>query len=182
MIRGRGMATLWTGTSSPDLRGRPLDRPRSTGRFRRQEVVSLLRRRSAALAVIALVVTLSGCSGSASGSATSTRGAVRAGEGYLFAGPSEAIFLTWQSGATPITGTVDWRRTGSARITADFSITMGTGSFSFDFAPGSIAGWTGSYAGDGLELLIPADAGGLRAIALRPATQAEFETIAAQLK
>lgn len=67
-------------------------------------------------------------------------------------------------------------------MTADFTIAMGSGSFSFDFAPGSIAGWTGSYAGDGLELVLPADGGGLRTIALRPASEADFEGLATQLK
>lgn len=129
------------------------------------------------LAVLALCAALSGCSGSSSATSTGSPPA----EGYLFAGTSELIYVGWHRDDTPITGTVDWRRAGSARVAADFTITMGDGSFSFNFAPGTIAGWTGSYAGDGLELVIPADGGGLRTIALRPASQADFEQLAAQL-
>ena len=142
--------------------------------------MSMLRRASIVLAVILLAASVAGCTGSSS--ATSPRSPSAAAEGYLFASSSEAIYVRWSADQTPITGSVDWRHAGSARTTADFTITMGSGSFSFDFAPGSIAGWTGSYAGDGLELVIPADGGGLRAIALRPATEAEFERLAAQLK
>jgi hypothetical protein len=132
------------------------------------------------IAVVALCAGLAGCSGSGSGA--SPRSPSAAAEGYLFAGPAEAIYVRWSAGESPITGSVDWRHAGGARVTADFTIAMGSGSFSFDFAPGSIAGWTGSYAGDGLELLIPAPEGGLRAIALRPASVAEFESVAAQLE
>ena len=142
--------------------------------------MSLSRRAFVVLAVIALSASLTGCSGSSS--ASTLRSPSTATEGDLFATSSEAIFVRWASGERPITGSVDWRHAGSARTTADFTITMGSGSFSFDFAPGSIALWTGSYAGDGLELLIPAEGGGLRAVALRPASQAEFERLAAQLK
>lgn len=138
------------------------------------------RRGSIAIAIIAVAASLSACSGSAP--ATSPRSRSTASQGYLYASPSEAIFVRWGSGETPISGSVDWRRAGSARVTADFTIAMGSGSFSFDFAPGSIAGWTGSYAGDGLELVLPADGGGLRTIALRPASEADFEGLATQLK
>ena len=139
----------------------------------------MLRRASVALAAIALASSLIACS--AAGSATSAPPST-ATDGYLFASSSEAIYVRWSADETPITGTVDWRHAGSARVTADFTIAMGSGSFSFDFAPGSIAGWTGSYAGDGLELLIPGEGGGLRAIALQPASPADFERAVAQLQ
>ena len=133
-----------------------------------------LRTAMPACAVLILVV-LAGCS-SAGPSASARQ------DGYLFRDGSELLFVAWEGRGSAPRGTVDWYHGKTQRITADFTVTTGEGQFSFAFPDGSLAGWTGTFAGDGLSLVVPADDGGLRTIALAPVSLETFRAAVAGLE
>ncbi|HEY6057806.1 MAG TPA: hypothetical protein VIV06_07225 [Candidatus Limnocylindrales bacterium] len=135
----------------------------------------LARKLSFAAAVLLLAGSLQGCS-----SALTPAPSVST-NGYLYAAPSEAIFVRW-AGPDAATGSVDWRTAPSQRITGDFAVEKTDTGFSFTFEPGTLAGWTGRFEGSGIVLLIPGPNGGFRDVALRPATAADFERAASGLR
>jgi hypothetical protein len=129
-----------------------------------------------ALAACALLVqiVLAGCASTAS--TTPARA-----DGYLYRDGSELLFVRWDAPAGAH-GTVDWYHGKAQRITADFTVVTGEGGFSFAFPAGSLAGWTGTVAGDGLSLVLPGVGGGLRTIPLAPASLEAFQAAAASLE
>ena len=131
----------------------------------------------AAAALLAIAVLVSGCTAAPGGSPSASAGPA----GYLYRAGSELIFVGW-AGRDATTGSLEWYHGKTQEITADFSVTASEGGFSFAFAPGSLAGWTGTFAGDGLSLVIPADGGGLRTIELRPVTRAAYLAALATLE
>lgn len=126
---------------------------------------------------LAFALGLTGCSNAPAGSSTPSPDAT----GYLYAGASELIFLHWDAERAS-SGTAFWHRGAGAPMTSDFSVTWGEGSFALNFEPGTMAGWTGTIAGTGLELLLPADDGTLRAVPLRSATFREYQGLAQHLE
>lgn len=102
--------------------------------------------------------------------------------GYLYASPTELIFVEWDAGRPTERGSVHWQLAGSDTSTASFTVTTTEGGFDFAFEPGTLAGWTGRLADGGLQLVIPADTGGVRDISLRPASLGDFETLAAAMR
>ena len=102
-------------------------------------------------------------------------------DGYLYAAPGEVIFVRWAGHDGAEAGAVDWRLAPDQRRSGAFTVERGTGGFSFMFEPGTLAGWTGRFEGDGIVLAIPDTTGGIRTVPFRPATEAEFEQAAAVL-
>ncbi len=104
------------------------------------------------------------------------------GDGYLYRAGSELLFVRWDGTMGAPGGRVDWYHTREQRVTADFTAAPDEGGFSFRFPAGSFAGWTGTFAGDGITLVVPSDGGGLRTIALPPASTEAFDAALATLE
>ncbi len=121
---------------------------------------------------LVFVLTLAACSGATSSPRP---------EGFLYAAPSEAIFVDW-AGAGADSGNVEWLTAPDQRRVGAFTVAQAEGGFSFSFEPGTLAGWTGRFDGDGLVLVIPDPTGALRTVAFRPATRAAFDRAAAQVR
>lgn len=102
-------------------------------------------------------------------------------DGYLYAAPGEVIFVRWAGHEGADAGTVDWRLAPDQRRSGAFTVERGASGFSFTFEPGTLAGWTGRFEGDGLVLTIPDTTGALRTVAFRPASEAEFEQATTEL-
>lgn len=123
-----------------------------------------------------LATSLAGCSGDATPRPSASA------DGYLYASSSEAIFVKW-AGVGADRESVDWRSAPAQRSTGNFTVQATSGGFSFAFEPGTFAGWTGRVEdAGGLVLAIAAPDGGLRTVAHRPASSADFETAAGTLR